>query len=106
VATYLDHVEALQARSGPIPADDRDLRAIIALAGGPLLAALDAVVERYQAESETEVAALLRAESAVVVMTLAALLVEALLIFRPMMHRVVAERERLIEQKKLKGEKR
>lgn len=54
---------------------------------GPLLDALDRVVAQYQADGEEAYGALRRLEFAVVALTLLTLVLEALLIFRPMVRR-------------------
>ncbi len=64
------------------------LTKITEIASGPLLQDLDRMVSQYQAEGESAVLRLQRAETAFWLITLLLLLLEALLIFHPITHHV------------------
>lgn len=77
--------------------ENADLRWIVRIAPGELLSALDDLVGMYQRESELEMARLQGLETGVLMATLAVLVMEALLIFRPMVERVRVERQKLVQ---------
>ncbi len=79
---------------GPLP-DDPAIGSLQAQATGPLLPALDAVVQAYQRESERRVSTILLEERGILALTLLTLVVEALLVFRPMSRRIEHETQRL-----------
>ena len=81
---------------GPLP-DDPAIRALQAQALGPLLAALDAVVQAYQRDSERRISTILREEQVILALTLLTLVAEALVVFRPMSRRIEHETQRLEE---------
>jgi diguanylate cyclase (GGDEF)-like protein len=62
---------------------------------GPLLTALDAMVQIYQQESDERIATLQRRELLVLAVTLLTLAIEALYVFRPMSRRIERETRRL-----------
>ena len=62
---------------------------------GPLLDRLDQVVNAYQALSESDVAKVANLEMLVLIATLTTLCLEAAFIFRPMVRRIVSERQAL-----------
>ncbi len=95
VRDFLARVRSI-ATSDAIALDDADLRWVLEVADGRLLTLLDRLVSVYQAESEAEIDRLQRTENMVLAATLIALVLEALLIFRPMVQRVAVERSRLI----------
>ncbi|MBF0183117.1 MAG: PAS domain S-box protein [Magnetococcales bacterium] len=64
---------------------------ILTTAPGPLLTSLDAMVWQYQREGEAVIKNLHRMETAVLLLTLLALGLEVLLIFRPMVQQVVQQ---------------
>lgn len=68
---------------------------VVAAARGELLPALDAAVQVYQSESEAEVASLERLALTVLATTLVVLLLEGLLVFRPMSVRIRRHTERI-----------
>ena len=77
--------------------DNPDLRAMLSASSQPLLSALDAVTNRYAAESQLQMKTLQLIETAVVGLLLVALLLESLLIFRPM-EREVGQRSAALVQ--------
>jgi len=95
VRDFLARVRTLATRD-EVALDDEDLRWVLEVADGRLLTLLDQLVSVYQAESEAEIARLQRTENMVLAATLIALILEALLIFRPMVQRVARERSRLV----------
>jgi len=72
---------------GLAPGDER-VAAAVGQARGELLAVLDRAVLTYQRASEERVAGLRRVAQAVLLVTLTALVLEGLLVFRPMVARV------------------
>lgn len=72
------------------PSSERQqlLDSILERATGPLLVSLDRLVNQYQIESENEVARIHQLEVMTLLATLLTLLLEALLIFRPMVRQV------------------
>lgn len=95
VRDFLARVRSLATRDA-VALDDADLRWVLDVADGRLLTLLDRLVSVYQAESEAEIARLQRTENMVLAATLIALVLEAVLIFRPMVQRVASERSRLV----------
>jgi diguanylate cyclase (GGDEF)-like protein len=79
---------------GPLP-DDPAIRSLQAQATGPLLPELDSVVQAYQRESERRVSTILLEERGILALTLLTLVVEALLVFRPMSRRIEHQTQRL-----------
>ena len=77
---------------------ERDaIQSLVTNATGPLLKSLDAMVWQYQREGEAEIRTLHRMESGVLALTLFALMMEVLLIFRPMVRQVTSQMARLRE---------
>lgn len=68
--------------------DHEAVRYVLAEGPGPLLDSLDKIVHQYQLDGEAALATLRRMELAVVTLTLLTLLLEAMLIFRPMVGRI------------------
>ena len=84
VETYIKAVrELLQLDDGALQHDHPLLQYITRTASGPLVAALDDMVQQYQLEGETAVARLKQAETLFWGSTLLLLLLEAVLIFHP-----------------------
>ncbi len=84
VETYIKAVrELLQLDDGALQHDHPLLQYITRTAPGPLVAALDDMVQQYQLEGETAVARLKQAETLFWGSTLLLLLLEAVLIFHP-----------------------
>ena len=73
------------------------LGALLAQAREPVLSELDAAVSRYQADSEAAIARLRVVLAVMLAVMLGTLVVEALLIFRPLFHRLRAAQRRLTE---------
>lgn len=95
VRDFLRRVRLI-AQHGSVSPQDPDLLWVVEAAEGRLLTLLDRLVSTYQAESEAEIADLQRSENLVLGLTLIALTLEALFIFRPMVRRILTERARLI----------
>ncbi|MEN9891001.1 MAG: hypothetical protein RLY78_1296 [Pseudomonadota bacterium] len=99
VRDYLDHLRGLMRhvdqQPGTLPPQ---LQAITAAASGVLLKTLDDAVVQYEQESAAEVARAIRYEQIVYGGTLLALLLEAALIYRPLVARVRRATERLLRQ--------
>jgi hypothetical protein len=91
VVTYIKAVrELLRLDDGALQHDHPLLQYITRTAPGPLVAALDDMVQQYQLEGETSVARLKQAETLFWVVTLLLLLLEAVLIFHPFTRHVRA----------------
>ena len=85
VKAYLVHVRALiNAPNAALTPDNPDFIAILETAPGELLEGLNAAVELFEGEANARVATLLRLERFVFAATLLVLLLEGLLIFRPL----------------------
>ncbi|MEO0973773.1 MAG: diguanylate cyclase, partial [Pseudomonadota bacterium] len=101
VERYLAQVGALLAMPAEALAADQTVRAQVsalsAFAQGTLLPALDAVVTQHQLESDQRVRMIRIVDMVVFGITLVGLLIEALLIFRPMA-REIARRTRELQQ--------
>lgn len=78
----------LETPAGRLGADHPAVAHVLTQGPGPLLAALDSAVLAYQHDGEAAMAMLRRLEIAVVLLTLGTLVLEALLIFRPMIRRL------------------
>ena len=99
VRDYVEQLRALMRRIDQEPgAVPPELRAITAAASGPLLVTLNQAVQQYEKESEAEVARAILYERIVYGVTLLALLLEAALIYRPLVNRVRRATERLVRQ--------
>ena len=88
VPAYLDHAQVIADATGPVSPNDRNLQAILTMSQKPLLAQLNAAVKQYERESSRVVFNLHRAELGIVCTTLVLLLLEGLLIFRPLVRRL------------------
>ncbi len=96
VREYLERVDRLLAAPpARLGAANPDLIFIQSAAPEGLLDALDALVNRYERESRDRVQNLEYMETGVLLLTLLILLLEALLIFRPMVRKIVRETENL-----------
>ena len=85
VREFIVHGRAVLAvERSAFTTDNADLQAMLSASSQPLLMALDAVTRRYAAENQTQMKTLQLVETAVVGLLLLALILEALLIFRPM----------------------
>ena len=87
VIRFLAHARAFAAKPAVAPADP-DLRAMVAAASVPLLSGLDIAVSEYQAESEHDVRHLRHVMSTLTALMLIVLVLEALLIYRPLFNRL------------------
>ena len=76
---------------GELSADTAEVKYILEAAPGPLLESLDLMVWQYQIEGEQTVTTLHRLETAVLALVLFTLMVEAVLIFRPMVKQAQAQ---------------
>jgi diguanylate cyclase (GGDEF)-like protein len=90
VRRYLDYarIVANEADGPGTPAGTLAYDGLIALARGPLLPALEAVVVQHQRESEAQLAKLRVIQMLVLGVLLVTLAVEAVLVFRPMARRM------------------
>ncbi|MEM1229041.1 MAG: diguanylate cyclase, partial [Pseudomonadota bacterium] len=95
VATFAEQVRSFLALP---PGTERNLYqiAIEMQAEGPLLAALDAAVGLHQRDGELKIVALERVTEALLAIMLALLLLEVLLIFRPLVRYIRAQRAELL----------
>jgi len=104
VLQYLDHIrglldDAAQApEASPIGLDNAHLQAITAMASGPLLKTLNAAVLQYEKEGAAETQRAILYEKIVYGITLLSLLLEAALIYRPLVNRVRSTTEKLVRQ--------
>jgi diguanylate cyclase (GGDEF)-like protein len=89
VAAYLRLARHIANEPAVAPAIDADLTALIAEARSPLLARLDQVVQMHQEESEAQLSRLQLLQRLTMLVVLITLATEALLIFRPMVRRIV-----------------
>ena len=80
-----------------LSSDNPDLQAMLSASSQPLLSALDAVTRRYAVENQMQMRTLQLIETAVVGLLLVALLLEALLIFRPLELEVGRRSTELVE---------
>ncbi len=87
--SFLSDAKAIvAAAAGTIGPDDPRARRVLAAAWGPLLEAMDAVVRRYQFESEQRVKRFDIAADSVLVLSLLVLALSAFVVFRPLTRRV------------------
>ena len=87
VNIFLAHTRAFGLKA-QVSMDDPDLRAMVAAASGSLLNGLDTAVSEYQAESEHDVRHLRHVMSTLTGIMLIVLVLEALLIYRPLFNRL------------------
>ncbi len=83
--------QVLETPFGALHTDLPYVHYILTTAPGALLTSLDAMVWQYQREGEAVIKNLHRMESGVLFLTLLALVLEVLLIFRPMVRQVVQQ---------------
>jgi PAS domain S-box-containing protein len=83
--------QVLETPFGALHSELPYVQYILTTAPGPLLTSLDAMVWQYQREGEAVIRNLHRLESGVLALTVLALLLEVLLIFRPMVRQVVQQ---------------
>ena len=96
VNVFLAHTRAFAAKPA-VSLSDPDLRAMVAAASIPLLNALDTAVSEYQAESEHDVRHLRHVMSTLTGIMLVVLVLEALLIYRPLFNRLTGAISLLIK---------
>ena len=89
VNTFLAHARAFAAKP-TVTLADPDLRAMVHASGGPLLNGLDTPVSEYQAESEHDVRHLRHVMGTLTGIMLIVLVLEALLIYRPLFNRLTS----------------
>ena len=87
VNSFLAHTRAFAAKPAVTLADP-DLRAMVGAASAPLLNGLDTAVSEYQAASEHDVRHLRHVMSTLTSIMLIVLVLEALLIYRPLFNRL------------------
>ncbi len=87
VHTFLEHGRSLLLKP-VIGMDDADLAAMRVAVGGPLSNTLDLAVQQYQAEAEAETLHLRHLMTLLTGGMLVTLLLEALIIYRPLFHRL------------------
>ena len=87
VNTFLAHTRAFAAKP-TVTLADPDLRAMVTAASAPLLNGLDTAVSEYQAESEHDVRHLGHVMTTLTGIMLIVLVLEALLIYRPLFNRL------------------
>lgn len=98
VRTFLSTAEALsQTPDEDLNLSNAHLKYIIGPPAQQLLEALDALVAQHQADSEARIARLEALERTTLGFTFLTLLLEALLIFRPMVRTIVQEKRDLLE---------
>ncbi len=95
VTGYLAAARSFLALPPETRAGSAELRTILKEAGAPILEALDAAVRQYQGDSEESIRKLRWLLLGVLGLMLSTLAAEALLIFRPLFHRLAATNERL-----------
>jgi diguanylate cyclase (GGDEF)-like protein/PAS domain S-box-containing protein len=89
VTTYIQKVrEIAQTPDAQLDADNATLQYIEQVAPGTLVSALDHMVRQYQKEGEKSVARLQQTETAIWIATLMLLMLEAALIFHPLVRQV------------------
>jgi len=89
VAAYLRLARHIASEPPGTPVIDGDLAALLAEARAPLLTRLDQVVQLHQQDSEAQLTRLQWLQRITMLVVLITLAVEALLIFRPMVRRIV-----------------
>lgn len=105
VRKYLTHLRALidlsaqTADGSAIGYDNEHLQAVTTMAAGPLLKTLNAAVVQYEQEGEAETQRAILYEKIVYGITLLSLLLEALLIYRPLVNRVRGTTEKLVRER-------
>lgn len=89
VVTFISEARALlEAPKSELTLNNDHLQYLLDAAGSELLTSLNTVTGQYQRESESAISNLQRLETAVLTLTLLALIAEALFIFRPMVKEV------------------
>lgn len=97
VRRFLGHARRV-SEADRLAQGDPDLRALSAMAAGPLLRRLDDAVKQYAYESAAALDRVRDIEFAIMLTTLALLTLEGLVLFRPMAQRLAAQFEHLAEQ--------
>ncbi len=100
VTEYLGFARAFLALPPDQQAGSPQLQGILKAAHGPILTALDAAVSGYQRDSEARIVRVDRVTDGFLVITLSTLLLEAIVIFRPLFRQILrraTEYRRIIE---------
>ncbi len=98
VITYVSEANALlNDPDNELTLKNSHLQYLLTASATDILTALNTVTGQYQKESETAIARLERLEAGVLGITVLALLLEALLIFRPMVRQIVQRNHELEE---------
>jgi len=99
VDDFLSHATLLsQVPCGDLRKDNKHLHYVTQAAMGPILDALDTAVSIYQAESERNIKLILFLKTLLWIATLVVLGMEIAFIFKPMVHKVLAESKKLETQ--------
>ncbi|MEZ5453519.1 MAG: SpoIIE family protein phosphatase [Thiothrix sp.] len=100
VKRYLDEINALirDSRTGTVNYSNPHLQYILTAAPDRLLKTLNAAVKQYETEAGEQIQNAIRYEMLVYLVTLLTLLLEALLIYRPLVNRVRSTTENLVRQ--------
>ncbi|MEX8521038.1 MAG: PAS domain S-box protein, partial [Leptothrix sp. (in: b-proteobacteria)] len=100
VRQYVGHIRQLlqDADQGPIGSSNPHLQAITSAASDRLLTTLNMAVVQYEKEATDEVQRAIRYEQIVYGVTLLSLLLEAALIYRPLVNRVKHTTQNLVRQ--------
>lgn len=96
VSNYVARARRLAAMPASDPAFSRESAALFASARIELLEDLDSVVSVHQRESETQITFLDRVQTTMLITVLATLLFEALVIFQPMIRRIMHYAKELV----------
>ena len=96
VNVFLAHTRSFAAKPS-VTLADMDLRAMVTAAGMPLLDGLDTAVAEYQAASEHDVRHLRHVMSTLTGIMLVVLVLEALLIYRPLFNRLTGAISSLVK---------
>ncbi|MGF1527238.1 MAG: type IV pili methyl-accepting chemotaxis transducer N-terminal domain-containing protein [Candidatus Competibacterales bacterium] len=97
VREYLQHARDLLAAPLPLSLDNVHLAAILEASQRPLLASLDFVVRQYEAEAREQVEQLEYYQLIGLGVLLGILLLEVLIIFRPMIVRITRQAQSLVK---------
>ncbi len=90
VRQFVENVNLLISKGdlGPVAADDFHLQQVLAATSLPLLKSLDAAVQQYEADAEEAAKANVSRENIIYGLTLLVLLLEGLLIYRPLVNMI------------------
>lgn len=100
VRLFVEDINALllKADSGPIALDDNDLERVLAASKLPLLKSLDTAVKQYETDAETAVKNTTMREKIIYALTILVLLLEGLLIYRPLVNMIKRFATKLVRQ--------